>query len=216
MKKRSYTKIALALSIFLLLVWAALGAGATLAWFTDTTPVQKNTFIIGELNLDVYYKNDVVGDYTVVTSESALFNDQARYEPGYTQVVYLRIENNGNVDFDYMLSVDKYAYLDSINVYGTTLHLPDYLRFGVVFGANEADLERDTARAIADKDMNFLKLNQYSPKDTVTVSPGEVRYAALVVYMPEEIDNYANYMTGYAAPQVQLGVTIFAQQAGTL
>lgn len=215
MNNRSFTKKALILSVCLLILWAIMGTGTTIAWFTDTVPAVKNSFVIGELNLDVYYKNDVVTDYTVVESETSVFNDHALYEPGYTQVVYLRVENNGKIDFNYKVSVDRYSYVDSINILGGNLHLPKYLRIGVLFGADEASLSRDVAQTNTDKDtLDVLMLNQYSKIDTVTVPAGGERYVALIVFMPEEVGNEANYQTGAKIPTVELGLTVFAQQAG--
>lgn len=210
---KKFFKKALVLSLCLMIMWAVLGAGTTIAWFTDVTAPVKNSFVIGELDLDVFYKNDKIPDYEPVDADTVVFNDEALYEPGYTQVVYLRVENNGTIDFNYKVSVDRRSYVDSVNVYGGTLHLPAYLRFGVIFGDSEPELVRQTTRAIATKDMEVLALNQYSQPDTVSLKPGEERYVALVVYMPEEVGNEANYMRGYNAPQVELGLTVFAQQA---
>ena len=214
MKNRKYSKVGLILSVCLLLIWGMLGTGATIAWFTDTPDVDENTFIIGQLDMKVEYKNDVVTDYTPVDSQTPVFNDGALYEPGYTQAVYLKITNEGNVAFDYKLSVDMLSFVDSVSVYGTRLHLPDYLRYGVVFGASEAELDRALAREHATEDMEAYCLNTYSQVDTVTVAPGQVRYVALVVFMPEEVGNAANYR-GTDVPKVDLGLTVYAQQAGT-
>ena len=214
MKKIKYAKVALILSICIMLLWAMLGTGATIALFTDVPEADENTFLIGKLDLDVEYKNDVVTDYTPMDTQTSVFNDQALYEPGYTQAVYLKITNNGNVDFEYRLSVDMLSYVDGTSVNGTNLHLPEFLRFGVIFGATEAELDRALARENAVQDMEAYCLDTFSQKDTVTVEPGQVRYAALVVFMPEEVDNAANYR-GTDVPQVDLGLTVYAQQAGT-
>ena len=214
MKKIKYAKVALILSICIMLLWAMLGTGATIALFTDVPEADENTFLIGKLDLDVEYKNDVVTDYTPMDAQTSVFNDQALYEPGYTQAVYLKITNNGNVDFEYRLSVDMLSYVDGTSVNGTNLHLPEFLRFGVIFGATEAELDRALARENAVQDMEAYCLDTFSQKDTVTVEPGQVRYAALVVFMPEEVDNAANYR-GTDVPQVDLGLTVYAQQAGT-
>lgn len=216
MKNRKFAKRGLILSVCMLILWAVMGTGTTLAWFTDLSPVVKNTFNIGYLDLDVYYKNDVVTEYTPVEAETPVFNDEALYEPGYTQVIYLRIENDGEIDFNYKLSVDRNSYQDSISVLGTTLHLPKYLRFGVVFGADEPALTREVARALTEKQtMDVMLLNQYSREDTVTVPVGGKRYAAVIVFMPEEVGNEANYMAGARVPTVELGLTVYAQQANT-
>lgn len=213
MKKIKFTKAALIISLCLLLVWAMLGTGATIAWFTDTPDADRNSFLIGQMDLEVSYKNDIVTQYTPVDAQTPVFNDQALYEPGYTQVVYLKITNNGNVDFNYKVSVDKVSFVDSVNVYGTTFHLPEYLRFGVAFGAAEAELDRMLAREYATEEMESYHLNTYSRIDEVTVAAGQTRYAALVVYMPEEVGNAANHRG--EPPKVELGVTVYAQQAGT-
>lgn len=214
MKYKKYHKKAMAVSLCLMLMWAVLGAGTTIAWFTDTTSAIKNSFLIGEMDLDVFYKNDQMTQYAPVDSETAVFRDDALYEPGFTQVVYLRIENNGNIDFEYKLSVDRHSYVDSVNVYGGKLHLPAYLRFGVVFAATEPELDRKTAQTLADKRLlQDLVLNQYTEIDEVAVPVQGERYAALIVYMPEEVGNEANYR-GTDVPTVELGLTVFAQQAG--
>ena len=41
-------------------------------------------------------------------------------------------------------------------------------------------------------------------------------YAALIVWMPTEVGNEANYKTGADIPQVTLGVTVHAQQINTM
>jgi len=220
MKRKKYTKIAMTFSLCLMAVWFSLGIGATLAWFTDTTPTDRNSFVIGELDLDVYYKNDLMTDYAEVAGDTPIFNDQALYEPGYTQVVYLKIVNDGNVDFNYKISVDKFSCTESINWYGNRFFLSDHLRFGVMFGPDEETLTRALAREEADQEMinygmDAPRLNTYSDMDTVTVAAGKTRYAALVVFMPEAVDNVANHQKGAPTPMVQLGATVYAQQAGT-
>lgn len=214
MKKKIATKLALAFSVCLFILWGILGAGSTLSWFVDSAPGIKNNFIVPELDLKVSYKNDVVTEYTVIESDTKVFSDRALYEPGYTQVVYLKVENAGEVDFTYKISVNVSNYVDSINVYGQKLHLPNYLRFGVLFGAEEAELTRQLAQSSAEEEMDQLssKLNTYAKVDDVVVKAGQTRYIALVVYMPEEVGNEANFRSDVGAPVVELGITLYAQQ----
>lgn len=214
MKKKIATKLALAFSVCLFILWGILGAGSTLSWFVDSAPGIKNNFIVPELDLKVSYKNDVVTEYTVIESDTKVFNDRALYEPGYTQVVYLKVENAGEVDFTYKISVNVSNYVDSVNVYGQKLHLPNYLRFGVLFGAEEAELTRQLALSSAEEEMDQLssKLNTYAKVDDVVVKAGQTRYIALVVYMPEEVGNEANFRSDVGAPVVELGITLYAQQ----
>lgn len=215
MKIRYATKTALALSVCLLCAWILLGTNATVAWFTDTTDTARNTFVIGDMHLKVSYKNDLLTQYVPVKEDTHLFHDRAIYEPGYTQVVYLQIENAGNVDFDYKLAVDVLDYNTSTNVLGKSFCLPPYLRFGVCFGADEAELDRRLAQELAQNDLDRYRLNTYSQIDPITVRGGDIRYAALVLRMPTWVGNEANYRKGADQPRVDLGITVFAQQANT-
>ena len=211
MKRKKITKAAFILSVGMLILWAVLGAGTTLAWFKDTTPVDKNSFLIGNLEMAVKYKNDTMTDYDTMDAGTDIFNDNALYEPGYTQVVYLKVENLGQIPFDYRMSIDVQSYVDSISSTGVHLHLPDHLKFGVIFGASEADLDRELAQFYGDRQLKELEENTYSHKD-VTVPVNGIRHAALIVYMPEEVENEANFRD--TQPMVRLGITLLAQQAG--
>ena len=215
MHRKKWTKGALAFSAFLFVLWWALGTGATLAWFSDVETV-RNQFQVGLLNLDVSYKNDIVTDYTPLKGATEVFYDEALYEPGYTQVVYLKIENNGNVDFNYKVAVTVKDFTNGKNAWGEEIYLPNYLRYGVVFGESETDLQamvkdRLESRTHAANDWGML--GTWSEVSPYTYEVGETaHYAALIIYMPEEVANAANYR-GFVVPQVQLGITVFAQQS---
>lgn len=211
-KKKSYTKIALALSMCLLLVWGILGTGTSLAWFKDTSPVQKNIFHIGELDLVVSYKTEN-GTYKEIDAKTPVFDDEALYEPGYVQVVYLKVENKGDIDFDYKTAVSVTDYTPSTNVFGQSFNLQEYLKFGVVIADTEAELTKKLAnRNLAKENANF-PLNTYTTETDLLKVGGE-KYMALIVRMPEEVGNVANYR-GNIIPKVELGLIVKATQTGT-
>jgi len=213
--KRKWRMAALALSACLFVLWWALGTGATLAWFSDADAV-RNEFQIGLLQMDVSYRNDVVTDYTPLRDTTKAFNDEALYEPGYTQVVYLQIENTGSLGFNYKVAVTVEDFTNGKNAWGKEIYLPNYLRYGVVFAESEADLQemvkgRLEARNYATNDWG--PLGTWSEVSPHTFEAGEAaHYAALIVYMPEEVGDAANYR-GFAEPKLELGITVFAQQA---
>lgn len=215
MKYKKWKKASLAVSAFLFVLWWALGTGATLAWFSDADSV-RNEFQIGLLKLDVQYKNDIVTDYTPLQGATKAFNDEALYEPGYTQVVYLKIDNRGNVDFNYKVAVTVDKVVTGKNAMGEDIYLPNYLCYGVVFGKTEAAVkeqvkDRLTAKTHAPNDWGTLGTwSELSPYTFEAAD--EAHYAALIIYMPEEVDNAANYR-GFTEPRVELGITVFAQQA---
>lgn len=214
----SYTKKALTLSLCLMLVWGILGTGTTIAWFTDTTPVHENRFTIGELDLVVSHKLKN-GSYEIVEESTKVLDDEALYEPGYVQVVYLKVENKGDVPFEYQFSVDVNDVTVGKSVLGNDIYLPNYLRFGVMFSGSEAELDRELSHIIAERKfaeyMGEYPLNTYSQKDDVVVPVDGTRYIALVVRMPEEVGNAANYR-GSIVPMVDLGLHVTASQEGTL
>lgn len=208
-KKKSYKKIALAISLCLLIIWAIIGTGTSLAWFTDKSPVVKNIFQFGELDLVVSHRLEDK-TFEVVDAETKVFDDEALYEPGYVQVVYLRIENKGTLPFDYKTAVNVTDYTVATNVFGKKFNLQEYLRFGVVMADKIEDLEAMLAdRALAKKKAT-LPLNSYTT-DTDELGANETTYMALIVRMPEEVKNDANYR-GSVIPKVELGLTVNAEQ----
>lgn len=214
MKKSRWTKVALALSACLFVLWWALGTGATLAWFSDAD-IARNKFDVGLLQLDVDYRNDRVTQYTDLQNATDTFNDKALYEPGYTQVVYLRIDNKGNMPFNYKFAVTVKDADVGYTAWGDEIYLPNFLRYGVVFGETEAEVEaqvtdRLTAQENAPNDWGALG-TWSEPSPYVFETTDEYHYAALIVYMPEEVGNNANYR-GTIQPRVELGITVSAQQ----
>lgn len=217
MSRKIVNKAALLLSLALLMLWTLLGAGTSLAWFTDTTPVVRNSFIIGDLDLSVYYKTEA-GKYDPVQSNTVIFDDEALYEPGYVQVVRMKVVNSGDVDFDYKLSidVDDSSVILGENEQGQTIYLPNYLKFGVAYGSDEIELEREIAKELAPLDADIY-LDGYTALRSLdaNTSKDNTDYVALILYMPESVGNVANYRTD-KIPTVKLGVTVLASQKGTL
>lgn len=213
--KKSYTKIALTLSIILMVLWGILGFGTSLAWFTDTTPVEKNIFHIGEMQLVVSHKVDD-GSYEKIDGETSVFDDEALYEPGYVQVVYLKVENKGDIPFDYKTAVNVTDYTSAVNVFNVPFLLQDYLKFGVISADTEAELNELLANRTKAKEFSTedIPLNTYETEKHTLDSGGE-RYMALIVRMPEEVGNIANYR-GNTVPKVILGLIVNASQKGTL
>lgn len=216
MKRRMLTKTALILSFVLFALWWMLGTTATLAWFEDTSPEVKNQFYFGELKLKVSFKKDNMSGYAPLDASTEVFDRYALYEPGYTQVIYLKIENVGDVDFDYKMSVtvdkDIQHTRTALNVYGQEIYLPNYLRYGVLFADSEPELTRLVAQKLADE---YILDTWSKQSEKPLVAGDEPCYAALIVYMPEEVGNEANYRDDHA-PMVGLGITILAQQEGTM
>ena len=208
-KKRIYKQIALSLSLCALIVWCILGTGASLAWFTDTSPEINNIFHFAEFDLVVSHRL-TDGKWEEVDSQTKIFDEEALYEPGYVQVVYLKVENKGTVPFKFSTAVNVNGCIVATNVFGQDFMLQDYLKFGITTADSEDAMKnsvpnREKAVEIAD-----MPLHNYDT-ETAVLNPGATKYIALIVRMPEEVGNVANYR-GNTVPKVELGITVKADQ----
>lgn len=209
-----YKKIALVLSLCALIAWGILGTGASLAWFKDTSPEINNIFHFGDFDLKVYHEL-ADGKWEDVTDQTELFDKNALYEPGYVQVVYLKVANEGDYPFLFHTAVNVNGYVPGTNVFGQSFNLQDHLRFGTTASATPEEMKKSVAtRALANQ-VADVKLHNYDPK-TATLQPGESAYIALVLRMPEEVTNVANYRIfdpeKDKIPMVELGITVKADQ----
>lgn len=207
--KKSYKRIAFALSLCLLVIWGILGTGTSLAWFTDTTPKIKNIFHFAEFDLEVSHLLDN-GEWEIVDEQTKIFDEEALYEPGYVQVVYLKVKNKGTRDFKFYSSVNVNDCTVATNVFGSSFFLQDYLKFGVTVNYNENDMLNGVSDREVAKELAYMPLHNYHT-DTAILKPQNEAYIALIVRMPEEVDNVANYR-GDVKPNVELGITVKATQ----
>ena len=209
-KKTPYKRIALALSLCALIIWAILGTGASLAWFTDTSPEINNIFHFAEFDLVVSHRL-TDGKWEEVDSKTKIFNEDALYEPGYVQVVYLKVENKGTVPFKFDTAVNVNGCIKATNVFGQPFMLQEYLKFGLA----TADTEEEMKNSIPDRDAAVEIANEplhnYYKSGSFELAPGKTKYIALIVRMPEEVGNVANYR-GDTVPKVELGITVKADQ----
>ena len=209
-KKTPYKRIALALSLCALLIWAILGTGASLAWFTDTSPEINNIFHFADFDLVVSHRL-TDEKWEEVDSQTKIFDEEALYEPGYVQVVYLKVENKGTVPFKFDTAVNVNGCIKATNVFGQPFMLQEYLKFGLATANTEEEMknsipDRDAAVEIANE-----PLHNYYKSGSFELAPGKTKYIALIVRMPEEVGNIANYR-GDVIPKVELGITVKADQ----
>ena len=209
-----YKKIALSISLVLAILWGILGTGASLAWFVDVDEEVKNVFHFAEFDLEVSHRLES-GTWEVIEQDTKVFDDEALYEPGYAQIVYLKIENKSTVPFNYKTAVPVSDYTLATNVFGQSFQLYDYLKFGLTTAATEEELYKLAATRDLAKEVANMPLNHYYENDFITqqseLGAGETIYMALVVRMPEEVGNAANYRES-DIPRVELGVIFTATQ----
>ena len=208
-KKTPYKRIALALSLCALLIWAILGTGASLAWFTDTSPEINNIFHFGKFDLVVSHQL-TDGKWEEIDSKTKIFNEEALYEPGYVQVVYLKVENKGTVPFKFSTAVNVNGCIVATNVFGQDFMLQDYLKFGLTIADSEDAMKNSVPNREKAVEIANMPLHNYAT-EAAELAPGATKYIALIVRMPEEVGNVANYR-GNTVPKVELGITVKADQ----
>ena len=202
-------KVALSVSLLLVGIWCILGTGASLAWFSDTDDEVKNVFHFAEFDLEVSHRLED-GTWEPVSQDTQIFDDEALYEPGYTQVVYLKIENKGTVPFDFKTAVSVTDYTLATNIFGQTFPLQDYLMFGLTTAGTEEELYEKVATRNLAKELAVNPLSDYATEKTA-LDAGDATYMALIVRMPENVGNVANYR-GSVIPRVELGLIVMATQ----
>ena len=208
MKKKS-TRSALLMSFTSLLLCFAMLIGCTFAWFTDSVTSGVNKIVAGNLDIDVQYTKNGTTWHDLQGSPD-LFGT-ALWEPGHTEYVTLKIENKGTLALNYKVMVTPVTEKGGVNVSGQSFKLSDYLKFGTTTDSSVAN--RAAARALVES--TALSLNQANLTKTGTMMAGDdipAQYITLVVYMPETVGNDANYKTGTAAPEIELGITVVATQ----
>ena len=105
--KMKKTLRSLALSVISLLLCFSMLLGSTFAWFTDEIESGKNVIQAGNLDIEMYWTKDLSsGTWINAEDEDAepVFNYD-KWEPGYTEVRYVKIKNAGSLAFKYALSI---------------------------------------------------------------------------------------------------------------
>lgn len=207
MTKKKSTKRALLMSVLAMVLCVSMLIGTTFAWFTDSVTSANNIITAGNLDIELEYWNgtnwvDVSGKSDVLTNEL--------WEPGVTEVAYLRIKNAGSLALKYQFGINIVSETAGKNAEGRTFKLSDFILFGVVEGVNGetgAYANRETAQAAVTGPKKISA--GYTKADSM--NSGDELYLALVVYMPTTVDNEANH-NGTDVPEINLGINIIATQ----
>lgn len=215
MTKSKQTKQALFGSLIALILCFSMLLGTTFAWFTDSVSSGVNEIVAGNLDIEVSYKDG--NTWKSIQDVDSLFSSDL-WEPGHTEYVTLKIENKGTLALNYKVLVTPVSENGGVNVNNRSFKLSDYL----VFGTTEPETTgttytRDEARAAVGTTTG-LNVNNLTKTGTMagkTATATDVQYLALVVYMPEDVGNEANYKTGTAAPSIELGIKVVATQLGS-
>jgi predicted ribosomally synthesized peptide with SipW-like signal peptide len=174
--------------------------GSTFAWFTDSVTSAGNKIVAGNLDVDLYLWT-AEGQSVEITNESApIFgagsiaqnnNAETLWEPGKTQVAYLSIKNNGNLDLKYKVAID---------VQDVAKELYKVMEYDITPDATFGEVNSWTDGSAVTTGINATNAND------VVLKKGEEHFFALSIHMDERAGN--EYMDG----QVNFDIKLLATQ----
>ena len=218
MTNRKSTKRALLGSVVAMVLCLAMLVGATFAWFTDTASTGVNKIQAGNLDVQLMYSTDFE-TWNKVTDTTKLFEDSTVWEPGRTEVVYLRVKNAGTLALKYTVGMYNINEGKGKNVAGEYYYLSNYVKLGAV-ETTAAYADREAAINAVNAEAKTLKSIGSSAiigeDQMVMLAPeADAKTYALVLYMPTEVGNEANPKNNdpYWASKFSFGISVNATQA---
>ena len=202
------TKRALLTSVLALLMCVTMLVGATFAWFTDTASTGVNKIQAGNLKMEVSYKNTSDGEFTVLNESTNVFKQDTLWEPGHVEYAVLNVKNIGTLALKYKLGINIAGETGSTNVLGNEFKLSDYIKFGVVDEDLSGKTRDEMVAAVTDSKLIKEGYSKESHLDTTNAN----ETVTLVVWMPTDVGNKANYKVGAAVPEINLGINVAATQ----
>lgn len=181
MKRKNMTRTALVTSIIALMLCVSMLVGATFAWFTDSVVSAGNKIQSGTLDIELYeLTSDGWND--ISKSNKALF-DYDLWEPGYTDVTVLKVENKGT------LALKWAAYVTPVSAETVSI-LADVIDVYVLEGAIAAPA------SFAEVKSNYVRVGTlkefmagFATNTVGTLEAGEFATLGVALHMQEEAGN---------------------------
>ena len=207
------SKRALLLSALAIVLCIAMLIGTTYAWFTDTASTAVNKIQSGNLGVQLEYSKDF-SEWKKVNDNTKLFEDSTVWEPGRTEIVYLRVKNAGTLALKYTLGIYNLYNSTGKNVLGNKYRLSDYVKLGAA-EADAAYADRAAAINAVDADAKLISDIDNSGMAGASLEPNDTKIYALVLYMPTEVGNEANPKNKdpYWTAKMSFGISVSATQA---
>ena len=223
MTKAKSTKRSLLFSAISLMLCFAMLIGTTYAWFTDSVTSANNIIKSGNLDVELYYATEYDGANTAwqkVDETTKIFKEGALYEPGYTEVVYFKVENKGSLYLSYNMSLNIYRETPGVNKDGQSFKLSDYLCADVLTtGALAYTSDRSYIyENYSDETLNsFIYGENYRTyvqgwRTAKQLAPGQSYECGMTIFMPTTAGNEINH-DGVHVPEIELGINLIATQS---
>lgn len=221
MTTKKSTKSALLSSVMATALCIAMLIGTTFAWFTDNVTSGKNKIVAGNLDVELEYSTNGT-TWNKADANTNLFKPTegegvTLWEPGHTEYVYIRVSNVGSLALKYQFLANVYgdenggAEKEYTNQKNEKFKLSEYLVFNKIDGTAPVAQREDLWLSDEDEQAAMGKLDGVG--ETGVLLPGASEALTLAVYMPTQVGNEANALTGSEIPTIYLGLTLNATQA---
>ena len=185
MTKTKSTKRALLMSALSLLMCVSMLIGSTFAWFTDSVTSAGNKIQAGTLKIDLELleKNeDGSTKWTSLKDSKAPIFNYDKWEPGYTDVKILKIENEGTLALKW---VAKFVSADDLTELANVIDVyvkPSATEFG--YAPDRTDLSTWTKKGTVAEFVNTISETTYG-----NLEAGKAAYLGIALKMQESADN---------------------------
>ena len=213
MTKKKSAKRAFISSFMSFIMCFAMLAGTTFAWYTDSVTSSGNKIIAGTLDIELWkYEPDTSVDgrdtdgYVNISESGAPIFQSANlaqnstatlWEPGKTQVAYLKIKNNGDLALKYSVAID---------VRNIAKDLYKVMKYAIVPDATQAVGVSPWAGIPDTSVKSVVPGTNPTGFSDITMPKNAVHNFALVIHMDEEAGN--EYMAG----EVDFDLRVLATQ----
>ena len=213
MTKKKSAKRAFLSSLLMLSLCFTMLVGTTFAWYTDSVTSSGNKIIAGTLDIQLWKYNgtsyeDISASAAPIfkSSNYATNSTETLWEPGKTQIAYLKIVNGGDLWLKYQVALE---------VYNVSKNLYKAMRYEIVPDAQGGSLDGlswTTLGGLPPVSIAGVEIpddGSYTFGTTsvdVPMAPGDVHYFALAIHMDEEAGN--EYMNG----EVDFDLKVLATQ----
>ena len=210
MKRERSVKQRLIASVLVLIMCITSLLGTTFAWFTDTVTSAGNTIQAGSLKVDLSHKAENEWVSLKKNPEHPIFNYD-KWEPGYTRVEQLKVDNLGSLSLQYRLSIEVAAGTAGKTPDGKTLAdvIDVYLFKGESTAKSYADITKQNSGWVSAGTLSEVMANptkfisgkilptgKVSEDETVSVSVANEIYS-IALHMQESAGNeYQNLSVG--------------------
>ena len=185
MTKQKSTKRALLLSALSLLMCVSMLIGSTFAWFTDSVTSAGNKIQAGTLKIDLELleKNeDGSTKWTSLKDSKAPIFNYDKWEPGYTDVKILKVENEGTLALKW---VAKFVSANDLTELANVIDVyvkPSADEFG--YTNDRTDFSTWTKKGTVAEFVNTISETTYG-----NLEAGKAAYLGIALKMQESADN---------------------------